>query len=193
MTRNAPRHNGAGFAFGPLPGPGRPWEDRGVQRTRILIVDDDEGMLDSLVMALEAEFDVVTAVNGRDALDVMAHGGIDVVLLDLMMPVLDGEGYMREHVQRHPGVPVLLLSADMNLRTRAADLGVHDHLHKPFSLAALEAKLRKLAARGGPAPASAGGPGGGAPPPGGGPSGAQARARQFTTMSLMGWTFSPAG
>lgn len=115
-------------------------------RTRILIVDDDEGMLESLVMALEGEFEVATAVNGREALAVMAHGGVDVVLLDLMMPILDGEGYMREHAQRHQGVPVLLLSADMDLGTRAADLAVDDHLHKPFALPALEAKLRRLAA-----------------------------------------------
>lgn len=116
-------------------------------RTRLLIVDDDEGMIDSLTAALEDEFDVTTAVNGAEGLAVLAARPVDVVLLDLMMPVLDGEGFMKEHARRYPDVPVLLLSADLDLRRRAVDLGASDHLHKPFSLSILETKLRNLAAR----------------------------------------------
>lgn len=139
-------------------------------RTRILIVDDDQGMLDSLVMALEDEFELGTASNGQEALDVMARERFDVVLLDLMMPVLDGEGYLREHVQRHAAVPVLLVSADRDLARRASDLGGLDYLAKPFVLATLESKLRRLAGGqgggGNPAPpASSGAGASGSPKP----------------------------
>ncbi len=71
-------------------------------RIKILIVDDDQGMLESLVIALEDEFELVTARNGQEALDVIGSQPVDVVLLDLMMPILDGEGYLREHNVRHP-------------------------------------------------------------------------------------------
>lgn len=142
-------------------------------RTRLLIVDDDDGMIDSLVMALEDEFEIVTAANGQEGLAAMASHTVDVVLLDLMMPVLDGEGFMKEHARRQATTPVLLLSADMDLRARAAALGAADHLHKPFALTALETKLRHLArgsgapgaASGGTGTPSSGGSGAGTPKP----------------------------
>ncbi len=133
-------------------------------RIKILIVDDDQGMLESLVIALEDEFELVTARNGQEALDVIGSQPVDVVLLDLMMPILDGEGYLREHNVRHPHTPVLLVSADLDLARRATDLGGLDYLRKPFVLTTLEAKLRRLASSGPLGGGSGGGPGHAASP-----------------------------
>lgn len=152
-----------------------------VARTKILVVDDDPGMLESLVMALESEFDVVTATNGREALDVMARQPIDVVLLDLMMPILDGEGYMEEHRQRHAEVPVLMASADLDLPQRAVELGGDDFLAKPFRLSVLETKLRRLASRAAPPGGSGAGSAGTRPATAGaaaGSAGATGRKRR---------------
>jgi CheY-like chemotaxis protein len=111
---------------------------------RVLVVDDDPDIVEALVMVLEARFDVVTAGNGREALERMAEGSFDVVVLDLMMPVLDGEGYMIEHRQRYPHVPVIVASAGRNIDAIARRIGADAWIAKPFQLAAIESQLIAL-------------------------------------------------
>jgi DNA-binding response OmpR family regulator len=113
-------------------------------RKRVLLVDDDDAIVDSLTMALEDRYEILAAHNGREALEVLEGEGADAVLLDLMMPVLDGPGFLRECRARHIEVPVLVVSAGMDLDTRTQAIGASDYVQKPFKLDVLEEKLARL-------------------------------------------------
>lgn len=115
-----------------------------MSRASVLVVDDDRDLREALVEALEEEFEVGSACDGRDALDVMKVRAFDVVLLDLAMPNLCGAGYLGEHRQHYASVSVLLMSANLGLRERAAELGANDYIAKPFRIARLNLKLRAL-------------------------------------------------
>jgi len=104
--------------------------------TTILVVDDEPFIRAFLAMVLEDEgYRVETATNGREALAMAHDRAPDVVLLDLLMPVLDGAGFLRE-CRADPAfgtVPVLLMSAaDAHVRTEA--WGAQAVLAKPFDV-----------------------------------------------------------
>lgn len=111
---------------------------------RVLLVDDDPDILESLRMLLEESYAVEVAVNGEAGLRALLARRFDAVVLDMMMPVLDGAGMVRELQARGVHVPVLLASAARNLRSEARSLGVDDFIEKPFDPALLEDKLARL-------------------------------------------------
>jgi DNA-binding NtrC family response regulator len=115
---------------------------------RVLVVDDDDAIRESLEMALERRYEVVTAPNGRAALEALERQPVDVVLLDLMMPVLDGAGFMAEARRRGHGVPVVVMSAGTQVRERSQQMGAFDYLQKPISMDVLEEKLARALANG---------------------------------------------
>ncbi len=102
----------------------------------ILIVDDDADVREMLGQFFAIEgYSVATAGNGREALDQLRHADrlADLILLDLMMPVMDGWQFRMEQ-QRDPrlaSIPVVVLSAVYNARERAALLGAVDYMQKP--------------------------------------------------------------
>jgi CheY-like chemotaxis protein len=101
----------------------------------ILIVDDDADVREMLSQFFAIEgYSVATARNGKDALDQLRTGQqADLILLDLMMPVMDGCQFRVEQ-QRDPElapIPVVVLSAVYNARERAALLGAVDYMQKP--------------------------------------------------------------
>ncbi|MBQ7227297.1 MAG: sporulation transcription factor Spo0A [Clostridia bacterium] len=103
-------------------------------QTKLVIVDDNEEFLTSLVefFADSSEFKVVaTATNGEDALDVITATRPDVVLLDLVMPRLDGYGVLE---QLSPSQKVIVMSAlsGENFITKATELGAKYYIMKPF-------------------------------------------------------------
>ncbi len=103
----------------------------------ILIVDDDPAIRKMLVEVLSLEgYPTETAVNGREALDLLARGAARVVLLDLLMPVMDGRGVMNE-LRANPAErsrhKVILVSAIGNLEG-AQDLEPDSVLPKPFTV-----------------------------------------------------------
>jgi CheY-like chemotaxis protein len=106
-------------------------------RARVLVVDDEPELREMITMLLEPTYEVTTAVNGADALRSMSSEPSDVVLLDLAMPVLDGEAYLHTHRKRFPEIPVVLASSEPELHRKAQRLGACGWLHKPFSFAAL--------------------------------------------------------
>lgn len=116
---------------------------------RVLVVDDDPQILRALRAGLAVEgYDVVTAGNGETALDVAAASRVDLVVLDLELPGIDGV----EVVGRLRGwteVPVLVLSAHEALgdRVRALDAGADDYVSKPFAMEELGARLRAVMRR----------------------------------------------
>ena len=103
----------------------------------VLVVDDDPDILEALAEILEAEgFDVRRARNGKEALDKLEPEPPHLILLDLMMPVMDGWEFSQRMKTRPTAsaVPVIVLSADRTVSTKAREIGAVGHLAKPFEL-----------------------------------------------------------
>jgi two-component system, chemotaxis family, chemotaxis protein CheY len=101
----------------------------------VLVVDDDPDILEALAEILEAEgFVVRRARNGKEALEQLEPDFPKLILLDLMMPVMDGWEFSQRMRERKISVPVIVLSADRNVGTKARDIGAVGHLAKPFEL-----------------------------------------------------------
>ncbi len=119
---------------------------------RLLLVEDDQRVRDSLHRALDLEgFEVSTAVDGGAALQMIASHRPDAVILDVMMPILDGLQVARRVRADGDTTPILMLTARHEVTHRVAglDAGADDYLVKPFALEELLARLRALLRRGG--------------------------------------------
>jgi CheY-like chemotaxis protein len=104
----------------------------------VLVVEDDSDILSSLVEVIRDEgFDVCSAANGFQALAELEQTPVDLIFLDLMMPIMDGWKFLEAMRQKFPAItaPVVLLSAVHNLPDEAGKLGVTRFLTKPFDLA----------------------------------------------------------
>ena len=113
---------------------------------RVLVVDDDPDIRELLFTALEDEgFEVVPAGNGQEALTVIQSFRPDVIILDLMMPVMDGWQFANELRARDEEIPLVLLSAARDLKTHAKALSAADIIEKPFDLAELLPKIARVA------------------------------------------------
>lgn len=116
----------------------------------ILVADDDHAIRESLTRALQLEGYTVHAVtDGLAALDGVAREQPDVVVLDVMMPALDGLGVCRKLRAMGDRTPILVLTARTEVSDRVAglDAGADDYLPKPFALDELLARLRALLRR----------------------------------------------
>ena len=116
----------------------------------LLIVDDEENLRSMLAAALRHHgFAVTTAENGREALDVVNRERPDLVLLDVMMPDLDGFEVCRRMRAGGDRTPVLFLTARdaTEDKVRGLTLGGDDYLHKPFSLDELVARTHAVLRR----------------------------------------------
>jgi two-component system response regulator MtrA len=104
-------------------------------RARILIVDDDRPIRELLATVLdEAGYDTTQAFNGRHAVDMLPDARPDLILCDMMMPIMSGIELCR-HVKEHSDIPVILMSSGMT-EAEAVD---HDaFISKPFDLSSLE-------------------------------------------------------
>jgi two-component system, OmpR family, response regulator RegX3 len=117
---------------------------------RILVVEDDRGVAVSLADGLtDAGFDVSHAPTGRAALDAEAAQDVDVVLLDLGLPDMDGRDVCRELRSRSSNVPIIMLTArsDEFDRVLGLELGADDYVTKPFSVRELVARIRAVTRR----------------------------------------------
>jgi two-component system copper resistance phosphate regulon response regulator CusR len=111
----------------------------------LLIVEDEPRILGFLARGLEAEgFTVDAAQDGEAGLAKALAGSYDVVILDLLLPRLDGLTVLEQLQRRRPELPVLILSArtDLSVKLRGFELGACDYLAKPFSLDELLARVR---------------------------------------------------
>nr|BBH92356.1 DNA-binding response regulator [Thermogemmatispora argillosa] len=120
-----------------------------VRKTTILCVDDDPHLLRLVSRNLELEgYAVLTAGDGEQALTVFKEQQPDLILLDVMMPRLDGFSVC-QRVREYSGVPIILLTArgqDQD-KVRGLDLGADDYLTKPFSIEELLARVRAVLRR----------------------------------------------
>lgn len=129
---------------------------------QILVVDDDQAVRDSLVRSLGySGYEVVTAGDGVEALAKLAGSRVDAIVMDVMMPRLDGLETTRMLRNTGNDVPILVLTARdaVGDRVDGLDAGADDYMAKPFSLDELLARLRALTRRQRPAAADTGGHG----------------------------------
>ena len=118
-------------------------------RTKILVVDDEPNIVQTLQDRLEMnEYDVVTASNGKEGLDAAIEHRPDVILLDVIMPVMDGHE-MLEALRKHPegqDVAIIMLTArsQTNDIARANACGIEDYIVKPFDLSELLEKIESV-------------------------------------------------
>jgi putative two-component system response regulator len=114
---------------------------------RVLVVDDDKHAVEILYRLLQKEgFEVLRAQGGKEALAIVAAQDVDVILLDVMMPEMDGFAVCTElrRQERTRDIPVLLLTAkdDMETRVLGMKLGVSEFLTKPINKRELFARIR---------------------------------------------------
>src|SRR6266567_6986878 len=116
---------------------------------RVLIVEDEPDLLNGLARALRDEgYAVDTAPNGEDGLFSAESNDYDAIVLDVMLPKLDGWGVL-ERLRKQKKTPVLMLTAkdQSRDRVRGLDTGADDYVVKPFDLDELLARLRALIRR----------------------------------------------
>jgi two-component system response regulator MprA len=119
-------------------------------RPRVLVVDDDKAVRESLRRSLEFNgYDVALAADGAEALAGIGVSHPDVVVMDVMMPRLDGLETTRAMRQAGHDLPILVLTARdaVGDRVEGLDAGADDYLTKPFALAELLARIRALLRR----------------------------------------------
>ncbi|MBD2845758.1 response regulator transcription factor [Paenibacillus sp. IB182496] len=119
-------------------------------RPQIMVVDDDEKIISLLRRSLAFEgYEVLTAPNGLEGLKLMMDHDPDLLILDVMMPQVDGWEVAQRVREGGSGVPILMLTAkdDISDRVRGLDLGADDYLVKPFALEELLARVRALLRR----------------------------------------------
>ena len=122
------------------------------QRLRVLVVDDEPNILDVISMALRYEqFDVETAPNGRDALAAVREFRPHVILLDIMLPDMEGFEVARRLGADRAGIPIIFLTARDTTedKVRGLTMGGDDYVTKPFSLEELVARIRAILRRSG--------------------------------------------
>ncbi len=117
---------------------------------RILIIDDEPDILEKLKQVLEKErYTIDTAADGEEALDRIWSDPYDLILLDIMLPHIDGLNILQEIRKAEITTPVLMLTAKSGIddRVNGLNLGADDYLTKPFSIAELLARIRALIRR----------------------------------------------
>jgi DNA-binding response OmpR family regulator len=126
-------------------------------KATLLVVDDEDSICKLLERILvQAGYDVVTAANGSEAIEKLSQVNIDLVLLDIMMPGLNGL-QVTEAIRQKYDIPVIMLTGKGEVTTvrDALSIGADDYIRKPFTklelLARIEAKLRRSAPKSFPA------------------------------------------
>jgi CheY-like chemotaxis protein/glycine cleavage system H lipoate-binding protein len=111
-----------------------------------LVVDDEQIVLDSVRKHLRKDnYTIHTVMSGGEALDLITHTPVDIVLTDLMMPEMNGLELMKEIKSKLPQVPVIMITgyATINTALQATQLGAFDYIAKPFTRSELMAVIQR--------------------------------------------------
>jgi two-component system KDP operon response regulator KdpE len=122
-----------------------------MRKQLVLVVDDDAPILRLVRAKLQADgYAVVTAMNGHEALDAFEREQPDLIILDMMMPVMDGLETLK-HLRRDSAVPIVFLTARTSGadKVRSLDLGADDYVTKPFDPDELSARVAAILRRAG--------------------------------------------
>ena len=117
---------------------------------KILVVDDEPVLLEQLRETLTSQkYDVDTADDGESALDKLFDNLYDLIILDIMLPKVDGLAVLREIRKAKVKTPILMLTAKGSVedKIKGLDYGADDYLAKPFAMAELMARIRSLLRR----------------------------------------------
>jgi CheY-like chemotaxis protein len=118
-----------------------------MNKPRVLLVDDDRSVLDALGNVIESEgFDVVSAANGHEAMEKFCQQPIDIVLLDLNMPVKGGWDTLRRLTTINPLLPIIVITARSDAYPIAVASGVAALMQKPLDIPVLLEAMRELLA-----------------------------------------------
>ena len=115
-----------------------------MNKTHILVVDDDPAILRLLCTNLKArDYNVSMAIDGEEALEAVDGDFVDLIILDIMMPKIDGVEVCRR-IREWSNVPIIVLSArgDEKNKVKCLELGADDYLTKPFCIAELMARIK---------------------------------------------------
>ena len=113
---------------------------------RILVVDDDLAILEALAVLLDGRYDVVTATDGREALRLIEECSVDLVVSDVLMPLVAGEELVEAARRAGVRIPVILISGHQERLERAREAGADAYLYKPFPFRTLEERIEGLLA-----------------------------------------------
>jgi YesN/AraC family two-component response regulator len=113
----------------------------------ILICDDEEGIRESLKLIFEKEYDLLFAANGHEAIDLLNKNGVDIVIMDIKMPRMDGIETMRKLKEIKPNLKILVTSGYKSVETakEAISAGASDYMVKPFDRGEILKAVKKLA------------------------------------------------
>ncbi|MCJ8010803.1 response regulator transcription factor [Paenibacillus sp. KQZ6P-2] len=118
--------------------------------TNVLVVEDDTNMLEMILMVLNREgYRVWGAVNGKEALAEMESSPADLVVLDVMMPIMDGWNLCRELRLLNPELPIIMITAkhETSQKVKGFGLGADDYLVKPFDPQELVVRIKAVLRR----------------------------------------------
>ena len=118
--------------------------------TRVMVVEDNDNMRRGLCDLLEADgFETIEIADGKQAVDAMHHARPDLVILDLMLPAIDGAGVLEKMRASGVRAPVLVLTAknDEDEKVRLLEMGADDYVTKPFGRRELGARISALLRR----------------------------------------------
>lgn len=121
----------------------------GVKKATILAVDDDARTLQLIIRSLQTEgYEVISATNGEQAIEAAASRDVDLMLLDIVLPIFTGFEVC-EQIRSFSTVPIIVLTArgQVEDKARALELGADDYLTKPFSFIELLARVRAVLRR----------------------------------------------
>ncbi len=116
-------------------------------KKNILVIDDEKSVRKVLVYALELlGYQVSTAVNGRQALDILDEVSFDLVICDLMMPCLDGQSFLKKVKGHTPGLPVIIITGYGGSETvdELMRLGARGYLPKPFTIKQIRTLVEQI-------------------------------------------------
>ncbi|HZS34775.1 MAG TPA: response regulator [Methylomirabilota bacterium] len=116
-------------------------------RSTVLVVDDEEAIRDLMVAALASKTrEVLTAGSGEEALEVVKRAEVDLVMLDLSMPGMNGVDTFREIHTLRPALPVIIVTAypDSDLMAKALEIGPFTMMSKPVDLAQIQKTVDRI-------------------------------------------------
>lgn len=113
---------------------------------KILVIDDEKSVQESLKIVLSDNYKVVTAFSGKDGLELLLNNEINMVFLDILLPDTDGISILQEIRKINPEIPVIMLTAVSKVSTavEAMKLGAYDYLTKPFDVEEIRIIVRKI-------------------------------------------------
>lgn len=117
-------------------------------KRNILVVDDEANMLNLIRVHLSRDYNIILTNNGYDALEKLNNQTFDLIILDIMMPYING-WELCEIIRKENNVPILMLTArnDLKDKVRGLEIGADDYLIKPFAFEELAARVRALIRR----------------------------------------------